>query len=339
MSASQAASFFRVTKKHVKEFEKIDPLNSVVVRGFICRKKGPMGGSLFITHVDGKEVEPQGIYGTPKLAYPYNQQRDFNSEVREFIRFPNATSYCFAEKWNGMNVLFFKYKNAEGRTLVSGKSKGTPFVSDGEFGNFLSMVLREISANPDVLAPLVGDDSIQSVSFELCGKSEPHLVEYSFDLKLQPLFAMDYRGMISPLVTADQLHDFISSDELIEKCRTAQQQDFDKNQQYRIERELDVRYEYEHFKTEGRVLYLLDANGKLIDRTMYKIKPPDIEEVHWQSFGDNMAARVREAIQKIHRNEEKISETTLKEELDMGPKEWSKFGKAVMKLIVSLGAI
>ena len=44
------------------------------------------------------------------------------------------------------------------------------------------------------------------------------------------------------------------------------------------------RYEHDHFITEGCVLYLLDSNGRLINRTMYKIKPEDVEEVHWAQF-------------------------------------------------------
>lgn len=38
---------------------------------------GKMGGSLYLTEVNGKKLNPEIlIYGTPKLAYPY---KDFES--------------------------------------------------------------------------------------------------------------------------------------------------------------------------------------------------------------------------------------------------------------------
>lgn len=51
------------------------------------------------------------------------------------------------------------------------------------------------------------------------------------------------------------------------------------NQEYRKEHKLEAKYEHNHFIVEGKVLYLLDEKGSLINRTMYKIKPSDIEEV------------------------------------------------------------
>ncbi len=77
---------------------------------------------------------------------------------------------------------------------------------------------------------------------------------------------------------------------------------------------------------EGKVLYLLNEKGHLINRTMYKIKPPDIEEVHWSNFDNLMQGRVREAVEKCAQREKKPPEENLRDELDMGPKEWSRFG-------------
>ena len=63
---------------------------------------------------------------------------------------------------------------------------------------------------------------------------------------------------------------------------------------------------------------------------MYKIKPPDIEEVHWQTFDKVMQGRVTEAIKKISTNEEEVNEENLKQELDMGPKQWGKFRDSII---------
>jgi len=81
---------------------------------------------------------------------------------------------------------------------------------------------------------------------------------------------------------------------------------------------------------EGQVLYVLDAAGKVIERTMYKIKPRDIEEVgrkflpvalsylleikvHWASFGHLMQGRVREALEKIASREKNLTQETLQQ--------------------------
>jgi hypothetical protein len=43
---------------------------------------------------------------------------------------------------------------------------------------------------------------VQSISFELCGSEEPHLVAYSFALDLKPLFFTSPAGVISPIIPA-----------------------------------------------------------------------------------------------------------------------------------------
>jgi hypothetical protein len=91
-----------------------------------------MGGSLFLTEVNGNKLNPEIlIYGTPKLAYPY---KDFESYelivpicdkvffckpkiLLLFNIIPNS-NIMIANKWNGMNVLVYKYKNAEGKVFL-----------------------------------------------------------------------------------------------------------------------------------------------------------------------------------------------------------------------------
>lgn len=46
---------------------------------------------------------------------------------------------------------------------------------------------------------------------------------------------------------------------------------------------------------------------------MYKIKPHDIEEVHWSNFDATMQGRVREAVEKIILREKPLTEESLKE--------------------------
>lgn len=330
---AEAASAFRCNQKFARKFERQDPLNpDNVVKGFICRKKGLMGGSLFITHVNDREVPPQLIYGTPKLAYPYN------GNTRSFLNL-KAHSFYLLEKWNGMNVLFFNYQDANGFSYLTCKSKGAPFLGDGEHGSFLTLC-KEAMANLEIQCRVfsaLGTTGAQSVSCELCGKKEPHLVEYDFDLDLKPLFTIHEHGKIKPVVAKGELPQF--SEDIPQVCRNSQYTDFEINSEFRYERGLELKYEYNHFATEGKVLYLLNSDGFVKDRMLYKIKPPDTEEVHWATFNDDMKARVDEAIKKIEISEEVFTENNLQEELDMGPKEWSKFGRPVMKYCKEAGYV
>ena len=52
-----------------------------------------------------------------------------------------------------------------------------------------------------------------------------------------------------------------------------QQKMLSENEAYRAKKGLTHKYERGHFIVEGRVLYLLDDKGRLLNRTMYKCAP------------------------------------------------------------------
>eukprot|EP00761_Pharyngomonas_kirbyi_P012468 gb/GECH01012495.1/.p1 GENE.gb/GECH01012495.1/~~gb/GECH01012495.1/.p1 ORF type:complete len:552 (+),score=109.91 gb/GECH01012495.1/:1-1656(+) len=390
----RCCGIFHCNPNQLKAFTTVDPFNTDnTVSGYICKRGGSFDGSLYITHVNGESTsnnKSNVIYGTPKLAYPYNGFGDFT-----WRSFPDPVQqYVLSNKWNGMNVLFFRYYDAAGTPFISAKSKGTPFLHNGSFGLFVNLTfaalglidintavsldapLRSlpdapssapdhpaIGAVPDItvdlqrhppplLQRLATDLSLQSMTCELCGDREPHLVAYDFEIRLVPLFATDPSGRISPVLDpgagglAKDGHDPHGSgddhntcimgpwdwerESVIQRCQHLQQEDRQRNEAFRRERGLSHRYEYRHFATEGRVLYPLDREGYVVDRTMYKVKPRDIEEVHWGSWDESMAARVDEAVDKMRQREREMTEEVLREELDMGPKEWGRYGSDVL---------
>lgn len=329
------ARAFNCAPKFVDKFEVEDTFNpGNTLAGFMCRAETVMGGSLYITHVNGVEIDPQLIYGTPKLAYPYKEG------TTELIDFPSAAAFYMATKWNGTNVLFYKYYDSNNNMFITAKTKGTAVLRDGTFGNFFSLTREALgwdssvsllSDLPGALMPLL-KDSTQSMSFELCGRKEPHLVQYNFDIALVPLFTTREDGRIEPAVLEPSRFTHNPDNKLIQDtCREEQSWCFGVNEQYRTENNLPLKYEYEHFAVEGKVLYLLDYHGICISRTLYKVKPKDIEEVHWQSFNNDIKGRVLEAINKIKRDEQVVTPQAIQMQLDMGPKEWDKFGKDVLK--------
>jgi len=63
--------------------------------------------------------------------YPYS-----NKKSGHWKSFSNGCDkYYIANKWNGMNILFFKYTDSQGRIFVTGKSKGSPTIIDTDFGS------------------------------------------------------------------------------------------------------------------------------------------------------------------------------------------------------------
>lgn len=332
---NQVASYYRVHKKFISSFDREDPFNGNRVEGYICRKKGIYGGSICITRVNGVNTAPQYVVGTPKLYYPYK-----NMDSTEYKDFKGVSHFKIAEKWNGMNILFYSYLDANGNAFFTAKSKGTPFVSDGQFGDFFTLTSQVVGPEIKQFKPiedLVNGECV-GISFELCGRKEPHLVAYNFDIDLKPLFKIYYSGYgtkIAPYFSGF-LREFKGSDHLIAACEGVQHLDRKLNDKYREACGLEIKYEYNHFATEGKVLYLLDENGYVIDNMLYKIKPSDIFSVHTASFDDAMRQRVKEAYEKIILRELELTEGNIQDELDMGPKEWSRWKRQAMKYIETL---
>jgi hypothetical protein len=337
----QAAMLFRCSYGKAGHFCRDDPFNpSINLAGFICKDEGPMDGSLYITHVNGQKLASgELIYGTPKLEYPYKDNDD--GTYKNLNSKGQCTSFLLENKWNGTNILIFKYR-AHGKTYISGKTKGSPFLSNSPYGAFADLT-REVlglgrreSIDPARLPPLLSElanPDIQSISFEICGNTLPHLVKYSFDVDLKPLFKTYMDGSIAPIFNASTDYGpFTFTQSAVEElCKKCQQEDLSRNESYRKSHHLIHKYEHNHFATEGRVLYLLNRQGRLINRTMYKIKPRDVEQVHWGRFDVVLQGRVREAMEKIEQREKLFDKDTLRKELDMGPKEWGKFGGMIWR--------
>lgn len=351
ISKDEAARIFDVSPKHVSNFKRTDPFNHHEVEGWICRKRNKNGGSLVITRVNDWTTK-QVIWATPKLAYPY---RDGTTELQDFRG--DIAGFYLGEKHNGMNILFYKYLDDKGETCITAKSKGTPFVGDSDAGPFLTLLREAMDTTTewvDSMQDFTEDETATGISYELCGRKEPHLVNYDFDLALKPLFTIHENGRVKPVINTREkthgygnLHMTFSSqddadfkEQMIHKfIGHAKDAAAFANDQYRKRKGLSVRYEYDHFITEGMVLYVLRKDGYVTKRTMYKIKPSDIEEVHWQRFDETMQGRVDEAVAKCKEREYDVTPENVQAELDMGEKEWGKFGRAVTKYMEEKGYV
>jgi len=94
---------------------------------------------------------------------------------------------------------------------------------------------------------------------------------------------------------------------------------------------------YENFVLEGKILYLLNNNNELINRSsMFKVKPKDIFKSHFPIFDVGLQIRIFESLDKIYQRGEKINRETMKMEMDISEKGWQRFNIDIMEQIKDL---
>ncbi|KAL9656683.1 hypothetical protein ABK040_002953 [Willaertia magna] len=366
-------------ERDVREFENVDTFNTNnKIKGYLVVKNGKYNGSMIITSINGVVLEkPNIVYNIPNLNYPYTKKSRKEKKIEflpksHFKSIKGFTSYCFMNKWNGTNIVIYKYKDNENNVYVSGKTKGYSILQNNDKYdiNFFDLTmnvlkrmnviendkiitnLNNIELNNDFLKYFdlfLKNDEINGISFELCGTEEKHLVKYDFDIDLKPLQFLFNNGKIKPCIefTKDikisnemedillnHVYTFGNYDEFIKVLQKLQNNSLQLNENYRKENNLQHQYEYDHFITEGNVLYLLDNNGFAVDRNyIFKLKPTDVEQVHWEQFGEKHTKLVDEAVKKVELRQLEMNIENLRQELDMGDKGWGKFGKQVLNYL------
>lgn len=248
-------------------FSVIDPFNPQnEVAGFLCKSESPKQtyGALYITFVNKKEVN-QLIYATPKMGYPFDREHNYH--------FPAAKRVEIYPKLDGTNILSFTYKDAEGKVFTSYKTRLMPFIMTHR--PFYSMWLKMIERYPDI-AHLAEDNGV-SISYELYGKHNFHLIMYDEDLDTRVLFGVNDRGeVLTPLnlnlhrvpslVAEEILHEATELDTTYNKHRLKMEENL---------KELNPNC---FSGQEGQVWYLIDSNNVC---HQFKAKPETIEAIHF----------------------------------------------------------
>lgn len=249
------------------EFEEEDVFNKGnVLRGYICRRSTELYGALLITHLNGDEC-PQLIYGTPKMHYPFDKLGRYT--------FPSAKLIEVFEKLDGTNILAFRY-NHNGRKYQTYKTRLTPTVRSGRFGDFYHMWLEMLEKYPQIEKVCFANEC--NVSFELYGARNKHLLWYNVPLECAVLFGVSSGGMIIPPTKMDLL-----ALPMVQKMAEVDSYYVEsyKQQQLILEdglKEMEDGYE----GTEGQVWYLQTIDGRTIQ---FKCKPETIELIHFASGG------------------------------------------------------
>ena len=268
MTIDQVAEMLGVQPGLLQPFAVADPFHDgLPLEGFLCHKTDHRYGAIVITRV-GEEPCPQLIHATPKLRYPFDRDGRF--------RFPPIARAHVYEKLDGTNVLAYRYRDAAGIVRTTFKLRLHPVLRNGTFGGFLDMWRELLERHPEATA--LPERNGCSISFELYGGRNPHLIAYDEPLAMAVLFGVD--PATARLVAPFALDlGSVPAAPLVAELR-AEEDPVARFQKLRAELEArNVRISDEQLSgTEGAVWCVTEPSGEV---SLWKCKPESIEEIHW----------------------------------------------------------
>lgn len=259
---------FNCKSDDVQEFEVNDSFNDgMSLSGFICRVPDHRYGALFIDKINQRPINPQIVYGAPKMHYPFDRQGTF--------KWPSVNKVNVYNKLDGTNIVAYTY-TWNGHTFVTFKTRLQPIVRSGKFGPFREMLL-EMLQRYDGLQDTVKRCEL-NLSFELWGARNRHLLIYDVPLELTLLFGIKPN---SDIVDPESIPcDFPRPIKLI--CNRLQDlTGFYKELQSEASKKLS-RTDFGFEGDEGYVLYAHGVDGVI---RQFKAKPEEIEKIHFASGG------------------------------------------------------
>ena len=287
----QATKALDVAAKDLQEFEMEDTFNGHLLHGYLCRRPDHRYGALYLTHVNGEE-ETQLIFATPKLHYPFDRAGTY--------RFPLAREVLVFEKLDGTNILGFCY-HWRGQSFLTYKLRLSPIVRNSPHGPFLDL-WREILQQYPATQQLPALNGC-SISFELYGARNKHLVVYDAPLAVAVLFGVAKGGAIRPPTDLQLLG--VPSAALV--ARLAQAGDYQtlyQRHQAECEQGNQLIEEGALRGTEGRVWYLRTVAGAVV---MLKCKPESVEQIHFAMGAGLSKAIVRATAYNVLETEAEVS--------------------------------
>lgn len=261
----------------LQPFDVVDPITGHRLEGWLSQMADHRYGALVITHVDGRAA-PQVVYATPKLHYPFGKDGIF--------QFPPVKSITIYDKLDGTNVLAYRFRDADGGLHLTYKLRLWPVLRNGRWGNFLDMWRSLLERHPQLPAAVEANGC--SLSFELYGKQNEHLIVYENELELALLFGVSETGdPIAPhalnamgLPTATRLAELRSgADPVAEYDRV----------RARLEKSNTAADDDKIRGTEGAVWYVATTTGETV---LFKCKPESVEAVHWATGINKSAVRM-----------------------------------------------
>lgn len=266
---------FELQGSSVREFETQDPFNPEnVLHGWLCRVADHKYGMLYIDRVNERPAESI-VWATPKMGYPMDREGKFHW-------YDTDADIKVYTKYDGTNLVGFKYVDADGNDFVSYKTRLVEFAGDRRWGKFGTMWKEEILDKYPEIPELIRKNNA-NLSFELYGSRNHVLIQYDTPLDIKLLFGRFEDGSI---VTPDSLDvGSIPTAELI----TTITPDSDLEAEYaKLIKFLNATLKVNESDKgtiveglEGLVMYYMTKNGTI----QYKAKPDYVFDLHTAAGG------------------------------------------------------
>jgi hypothetical protein len=268
----KAYQILGVEESRLSHFKVQDPYNPEwELEGYISNSE-KLYGSMVIFKINDYLTE-QVVISTPKQKYPFDKLGRFN--------FPTAKHINVYEKLDGTNILAYSYK-IKGKRHITYKTRLTPVLTKSRWGNWKAM-WDEMLERYGMLSYEIEKwaDCGINLSFELYGKRNTHLIEYTVPLDTALLFGIrndignpkiidPSKLRVEPMIPVAKLQASIESGADL----------YSWYQKLRNEQEALNKFNEDGFITgvEGFVWYLNDINSVM---HQYKCKPESVEAIHW----------------------------------------------------------
>lgn len=298
----QAIKFFGCKENEVRYFDVEDTFNDNKLEGYICHISDYRYGALYIHQINGMPCEPQIVWSSPKIPYPFNKLGVF--------LWPRCIYVLAYEKIDGTNIVAYKYKTKK-KTFVTYKTRFTPIARSGKFGDFENMWRRMLKKYPNIPEIVLSSD--YNLSFEMYGTENKHLIIYDVPLDMRLLFGI---GRASPeIVSPDVLNcvgiPILASTRITGNTKETYMKGIKGDKGITgFYKQLQAKEEAGNKHTdmgvvgsEGYVFYCFLEDGTF---KLFKCKPHDIEKIHW-AYGGIGSNIIRATIINAYENTDDVT--------------------------------
>ena len=296
----QISAITGVNARYWQAFETVSP-GGHTFSGYLCRQESEKFGMLAITQLDGEE-RLELVYAMPKIHYPYAKETDAAGHEILRVEIPvpsDAVDARFTHKLDGTAIIFYHLTAADGQVLeVVPRTRLQPVVSPSRWGNWNELIAE---AMPDRTAVerAVTEERVVLI-FELWGYRNAHLVTYSTPLALT-LHTGVQNGQVISYRRLSGIADRYGLP-LVDSVAVLSPDSGGLAQAYqRLQAEMEAINQAageETFAEEGAILMLSTAETA----TLWKCKPPSVEEIHWAAGAGLSKANIEQALYKMLEN-------------------------------------
>ncbi len=289
-----------VSARYWQPFETVSP-GGHAFSGYLCRQESEKFGMLAITQLDGEE-RLELVYAMPKIHYPYAKETDAGG--LEILRVeipvpPDAVDARFTHKLDGTAIVFYPLTAADGRVLeVIPRTRLQPVISPSRWGNWNELIAEAMPDRTPVERAVTQERVV--LIFELWGYRNAHLVTYTTPLAMTLHTAVQNGQVLSYRRLAEIAERYGLN--LVDSVAVLSPDSAGLAQAYqRLQAEMEAINQAagaETFAEEGAILMLSTAHNA----TLWKCKPPSVEEIHWAAGAGLSKANVEQALYKMLEN-------------------------------------